>query len=83
MQEKAKIYELLINEVKAFPNSQISPDGLALIAKRLDSRYSYEQVERAMDKLAFKTRFFPTLAEIVEEITGGKNNTLDKRKCVN
>ena len=68
MQETAKIYELLMNEMKAFPSSQISPEGLALIAKRLDSRYSYEQVEKAMGRLAFKTKFFPTLAEIAEDI---------------
>lgn len=83
MQEKAKIFKLLVNELRAYPNPQITPEGLGLIAERLDKRYTYEQVERAMGRLAYKAKFFPSLAEIVEEITGGKNNTLDKRKCMN
>jgi hypothetical protein len=83
MQEKAKIFKLLVNELRAYPNPQITPEGLGLIAERLDKRYTYEQVERAMGRLAYKAKFFPSLAEIAEEITGGKNNTLDKHKCVN
>ena len=83
MQETVKIYELLVKEYRTYPTCQITPEGLTVIAERLDRRYSYEQVEKAMTSLAYKARFFPSLAEIVEEITGGKNNTLDKRKCVN
>lgn len=68
MQEKAKIFKLLISEIKTYPNPQITPEGLGMIAERLDKKYSYEQVERAMGRLAYKAKFFPSLAEIVEEI---------------
>ena len=70
MQEKAKIFKLLVNELRAYPNPQITPEGLGLIAERLDKKYSYEQVERAMGRLAYKAKFFPSLAEIAEEIGG-------------
>jgi hypothetical protein len=78
-----KIYDLLMKEYKTYPACNITPEGLTMIAERLDKKYSYEQVERAMGRLAYKAKFFPSLAEIAEEITGGKNNTLDKHKCVN
>ena len=74
MQEKAKIFKLLISEIKTYPNPQITPEGLGMIAERLDKKYSYEQVERAMDRLAYKAKFFPSLAEIAEEIGGSKSN---------
>lgn len=68
MQEVTKIYELLVEEYKTYPSCQITPEGLGKIAERLDRRYSYEQVEKAMNSLSYKTRFFPSLAEIVENI---------------
>jgi hypothetical protein len=68
MQEVTKIYELLVEEYKTYPSCQITPEGLGKIAERLDRRYSYEQVERAMNRLSYKARFFPSLAEIVENI---------------
>jgi hypothetical protein len=74
MQEKAKIFKLLISEIKTYPNPQITPEGLGMIAERLDKKYSYEQVERAMGRLAYKSKFFPSLAEIADEIGGGKPN---------
>lgn len=76
MQEKAKIFKLLVNELRAYPNPQITPEGLGLIAERLDKRYTYEQVERAMGRLAYKSKFFPSLAEIADEI-GSKNLTAE------
>ena len=82
MQETAKIYKLLAEELKTYPTCQITMEGLGKIAERLDKRYTYEQVERAMNRLAYKAKFFPSLAEIVEEIDG-KDKTLDRRKCVN
>jgi hypothetical protein len=76
MQEKAKIFKLLVNELRAYPNPQITPEGLGLIAERLDKRYTYEQVERAMGRLTYKAKFFPSLAEIADEI-GSKNLTAE------
>lgn len=76
MQETAKIYELLMNEVKAFPTSQISPEGLLLIAQRLEKRYSYAQVEKAMNELAYQAKFFPSLAEISEKIEKSKGSPI-------
>lgn len=68
MREATKIYDLLEKELDAYPASNISLKGLSLIAERLDKRYSYEQVERAMNRLSYKAKFFPSLAEIVENI---------------
>ena len=76
MQEKAKIYELLMNELKTYPTCQITPEGLAKIAERLDSRYTYEQIEEAMNRLAFKAKFFPSLAEIVDNIQAHRPSKL-------
>jgi hypothetical protein len=42
MQETVKIYELLVKEYKTYPTCQITPEGLTVIAERLDRRYSYE-----------------------------------------
>ena len=75
MQEKAKIFKLLVNELRAYPNPQITPEGLGMIAERLDKKYRYEQVERAMGRLAYKAKFFPSLAEIAEAIEEDKRNT--------
>jgi hypothetical protein len=82
MQETIKIYDLLMKEYKTYPACNITPEGLTMIAERLDKKYSYEQVERAMGRLAYKAKFFPSLAEIADEIGGGKP-TLDRRKLVN
>ena len=68
MQETIKIYDLLMKEYKTYPSCNITPEGLAMIAERLDKKYSYEQVEKAMGRLAYKAKFFPSLAEIVEEV---------------
>jgi hypothetical protein len=68
MQERFKIYDLLVKEFTTYPPSNITPEGLTIIAERLDKRYSYEQVEEAMNQLSYKSKFFPSLAEIVEEI---------------
>ena len=70
MQETMKIYDLLMEECKTYPTCNITPKGLTKIAKRLDSRYTYEQVETAMNSISYKSKFFPSLAEIVEEIKG-------------
>lgn len=70
MQEKAKIFKLLISESKAYPVSQITPEGLGLIAERLDKKFTFDQVEAAMCRLAYKSKFFPSLAEIAEDIKG-------------
>lgn len=75
MQEKAKIFKLLVNELRAYPNPQITPEGLGLIAERLDKRYTYELVEMAMSQLSYKAKFFPSMAEIVEVIEDIKKNT--------
>ena len=72
MQETIKIYDLLMKEYKTYPACNITPEGLTMIAERLDKKYSYEQVERAMGRLAYKAKFFPSLAEIADEIGGGK-----------
>jgi hypothetical protein len=76
MQERFKIYDLLAREFTAYPSCNITPEGLTLIAERLDKKYSYEQVERAMGRLAYKAKFFPSLAEIADEI-GSKNLTAE------
>jgi hypothetical protein len=85
MQEVTKIYELLVEEYKTYPSCQITPEGLGKIAERLDKRYSYEQVERAMNRLSYKSKFFPSLAEIVEEIGGNATRTPEgyRRKFLN
>jgi hypothetical protein len=70
MQERFKIYDLLAKEFTTYPPCNITPEGLTLIAERLDKRFTFEQVERAMGRLAYKSKFFPSLAEIVEEISG-------------
>ena len=68
MQEAMKIYDLLTREFKTYPVCNITPDGLTMIAERLDRRYTYEQVEKAMNRLSYKAKFFPSLAEIAEDI---------------
>jgi hypothetical protein len=87
MQETVKIYELLVKEYKTYPTCQITPEGLTVIAERLDRRYSYEQVEKAMNRLSYKARFFPSLAEIVEEIKSDVMNSFTpegyRRKFIN
>lgn len=75
MQETMKIYDLLMEEYKTYPACNITPEGLTMIAERLDKKYSYEQVERAMGRLAYKAKFFPSLAEIAEAIEEDKKNT--------
>jgi hypothetical protein len=87
VREATKIYDLLEKELDAYPASNISLKGLSLIAERLDRRYSYEQVEKAMTSLAYKARFFPSLAEIVEEIKSDVMNSFTpegyRRKFIN
>ena len=68
MREAMKIYDFLMEEYKTYPSSNITPEGLTKIAERLDKRYTYEQVERAMNRLSYKSKFFPSLAEIAENI---------------
>ena len=75
MQERFKIYDLLVKEFTTYPPCNITPEGLTIIAERLDKRYTYKQVEEAMNHLSYKAKFFPSLAEIVEEIEDIKKQT--------
>lgn len=85
MQDAVKIYDLLVDEYKTYPACNITPEGLTKIAERLDKRYSYEQVERAMNRLSYKSKFFPSLAEIVDEIGDNATHTPEgyRRKFLN
>lgn len=76
MRETMKIYELLVREHKAYPVCQLTPEGLTLIAERLAKRYSYAQVEKAMNDLVYQAKFFPSLAEIAEKIEQEKGSPI-------
>jgi hypothetical protein len=47
-----------------------------MIAERLAKRYTYRQVEKAMNSLAYQAKFFPSLAEISEKIEQEKESPI-------
>lgn len=69
MQEVVKIYYFLVDESLKYSACIYSSEGLSLIAGWLDDKkYTYEQIQKAMRRLSKKTKFFPSLDKIIEEL---------------
>ncbi|MBE6105981.1 replicative helicase loader/inhibitor [Anaerovibrio lipolyticus] len=65
--KEAQILKILAMYLEAFPQNRMEPSGLVIYAKALN-KYSPETVKQAMDKLIMTSKFFPSVAEIIENI---------------
>lgn len=68
------VVALLADFVEVYPGTQISAKGLVKYSEVLEV-YNLEDIERAMNSLLRKCKYFPTVAEICEEIHGKKKYT--------
>ncbi len=71
---KVDVIEILADFIEVYPGTKISARGLAKYADCL-VEYNVEDVEKAMYSLLRKSRYFPTIADICEEIRGKKKYT--------
>lgn len=67
MNKETQTLKILAAYLEAFPHSRMEPNGLVIYAKAL-SCYPAEVVKKAMDKVIITSKFFPSVAEIVENI---------------
>lgn len=78
MDRKKEIAELLTRYLSAFPTSKIDGKGIAIYATVLQS-HTVAEVNAAMLKLLNTCKFFPSCAEIVEQIGKLKAHATESR----
>lgn len=64
--KQAEALRILAKYSEAYPATRLSKEGRLLYSEKL-SKFSVEQLEKAMDALLEKCRYFPTIAEIFSE----------------
>lgn len=74
MDTKTAIVKVLGEYLEVYPGTKISCKGLLKYADCL-AEYKPEDVDKAMTSLLRKSKFFPTVADICEEIKGKKKYT--------
>ena len=77
MSKEAQILKILAMYLEAFPHSKMEPSGLVIYAKALGD-YPVEHIKKAMDKVIITSRFFPSVAEIIENINNLTNTAMGK-----
>lgn len=76
------IVHLLTPYLMAFPNCKINAGGLVVYSKVL-SKLELVEIEAAMNKIILTSKFFPSVAEIYEQVQVMRNYALTKSGLAN
>jgi hypothetical protein len=73
------IAKMLATFLAAYPQTKMNPSGLVLYSKTLKC-FSLPEIEAAMTKLLATSKFFPSIAEIIDEIKTVREVANDDRE---
>lgn len=73
MADKREIIDIMKKYSAAYPSSGLKKEGVELYVKALE-RFDSSEIDFAMNVLLTKCKFFPTIAEIHEQISPRKEN---------
>lgn len=66
---KEELITVITSYLDVFPQTRLNDNGVKIYARVLaQQKISPERLERAMDFLITKCKYFPTIAEIVEHV---------------